>query len=165
MLLIIIFILKFIIELKPDIIGMRADTHQVGGLISFIQDVKKAMPDIKVILGGPHVTAEPELTLKNHPCIDWICIGEGELVMLELFDRLEKGHPITGINGFACRDHNGQIIVNSRQQIVMDLDSLPFADYDSLPMKKYMSSFVRNRNSAAVLASRGCPYTCIFFHR
>ena len=35
-------ILKFIIELKPDIIGMRADTHQVGGLISFIQDVKKA---------------------------------------------------------------------------------------------------------------------------
>ena len=54
-----------------------------------------------------------------------------------ILDKLEKGLPITDINGFACRDHDGQIIVNSRQQIIMDLDSLPFAEYDSLPMKKY----------------------------
>jgi len=155
-------ILEYVYETRPDILGMRADTHQVAGLISFIEDVKNSMPETKVIIGGPHVTAEPELTLKNYRCVDWICIGEGELVMLELLEKLEKGLPLTDISGFACRDEKGEIVVNPIQQIVEDQDSLPFADYDSLPMNKYMSSFAPGANSAAVIASRGCPYSCIF---
>ena len=155
-------IFEYIIDLNPDILGMGADTYQFGALVSFIQEVKRHMPNLKVILGGPHVTAEPESTMKNHPYVDWVCIGEGELVMLELLDKLEKELPIIDISGFACRDDDGKIVVNRQQQMVMDLDSLPFADWDSLLAEKYLSSLDSSTRYAPIMASRGCPYACIF---
>jgi len=46
--------------------------------------------------------------------------------------------------------------------MVMDLNSLPFADYAALSADKYLSSLDSKTRYAPVMASRGCPYSCIF---
>ena len=58
----------------------------------------------------------------------------------------------------------GKIIINPLRKQIGNLDILPFPDYEELKIKKnhsnYGSAFFPNR--MGIIASRGCPYNCIF---
>ena len=53
-----------------------------------IRLIKKAHPEICIVVGGPHVTVFPELTLKEDENIDYAVYGEGEITFSELLDSL-----------------------------------------------------------------------------
>lgn len=154
-------ILSFIGESQPDIIGMGSFTFQLGVVISLADDIKRMLPGARIILGGPHVTAEPEMTLQCHQSIDMVVIGEGELVMLELLQKLARSEPLDGINGLAFRKGD-RIIVNKKHQMAQDLDRLPMADWDSLPVGLYWDALSTKKAYAILFGSRGCPYSCTF---
>ena len=52
------------------------------------REIKKQL-GVTIIFGGPHPTFFPEII--NQPCVDYICIGEGEYAILDLANALEKG--------------------------------------------------------------------------
>ena len=58
-----------------------------------------------------------------------ICIGEGEEVIVELCDKLEKDKDITNIKNLWL-NRNGRIIKNPIRPVIENLDLLPFPDYD-----------------------------------
>lgn len=155
-------VLDYVKEIKPDLLGMGAFTFQIGTVISFCDDVKRYFPNIKIILGGPHVSAEYESTLRNHSSVDFVCIGEGENVMLQLMERLSKNESVCDINGLAFRNENGDLVINKTTQPVLDLNQLPFADWESLPIGNYWDSLATKKTYGTVFASRGCPYSCTF---
>ncbi len=154
-------LVNLIKKTQPDMIGMTSFTFQLADLVSFADLTKTYLPDTKIILGGPHVSAEPDSTLKNHNNIDYIVIGEGENIMTRLVSCLNNGESIEQIEGLAFRK-DGNIVVNANPQLVKDLDSLPYADWDSLPMDKYWDSLTVSKKYGMLIATRGCPYSCTF---
>ena len=44
----------------------------------FYEALKQRLPDVTVVVGGPHVSAVPELTLQQCDAIDIVVIGEGD---------------------------------------------------------------------------------------
>ena len=58
-------------------------------------ELAKAIEDIKipVIFGGIYPTFAPRIVLRE-PSIDMICEGEGEEMLVELANNLEKGEDI-----------------------------------------------------------------------
>ena len=66
---------KQILDNNPDIVGMGCTTPLYHQAVQIIHEVKKSAPNIVVVMGGPHVSALPEATLKTSEA-DFVCIGE-----------------------------------------------------------------------------------------
>jgi anaerobic magnesium-protoporphyrin IX monomethyl ester cyclase len=93
--------------------------------------------------------------------LDIIIVGEPELTVLEMGQRLKKNRDLTSVRGIAFKDHD-RIIPNPVRPLITDLDSLPFPARDLLPNHKYRMTLMKKRPFAFIIGSRGCPYHCIF---
>lgn len=56
----------------------------VSEILSVCRDLKKVAPELSIWLGGPEVSYDSEQVLTNHPYIDGIMQGEGEVTFYEL---------------------------------------------------------------------------------
>lgn len=155
-------IISTITQKKPDIVGMTAYTYNINDVAYFLAQLKKSLPDVKTVIGGPHITGEPILTLQRFPVIDYGIIGEGELPLNQLINYLSSDQDVSGIDALVYRDNQGKVVANRKLQLLNNLDDIPFADWESLPMDKYWDSLTTEKKYGVIFASRGCPHSCIF---
>jgi len=146
-----------------DIVGLTAMTPSINTAITIACHLKKANPDLTIILGGPHATLLPEETLSSSPAIDMVVRGEGEQTTIELLQALEDKQPLSKILGISYRT-DGRIGSNPARLKNIDLDSLPFLGYHLLPWQRYKPHPPHGRALpfAAIITSRGCPYHCSY---
>ena len=131
--------LKAIKSEKPDIIAFSIMTGMHLWAIATAQELKKKVPDIKIIFGGVHPTYFPEII--EQPGVDIICRGEGELAILELMNALDSGSEILDIADLWVKEE-GKIIKNDVRNLIGDLDEIPFMDRE-LYYEKY--PFLKNK--------------------
>jgi radical SAM superfamily enzyme YgiQ (UPF0313 family) len=154
--------------LRPDYLGLSATTISVTNAARIAERVRRALPQVVTILGGAHVSALPERTLRAFPSIDYAIAGEGEVSLFALLERLERGAPVDDVPGVARRD--GELVAAApRAPYIDDLDTLPAPAWDLLsdfPHRFQPSLFGYPRTPVATLiTSRGCPFTCVFCDR
>lgn len=138
-------------------IGSYCMSIHVQHLIPLLEDVKKANPEIKIVLGGVHPTLFPEQTVADD-LIDFVVVGEGEVTMLELVQAIEHGRTdYENIKGIGFK-RNGQVITTSQREFI-DMDTLPFVDWGMMN-KDAVESMVGK--IARVQTSRGCYFKCAF---
>ncbi|WP_147821051.1 B12-binding domain-containing radical SAM protein [Salidesulfovibrio onnuriiensis] len=130
-----------------DVYGITGMTLNRRGMAAVAQCVRKHHPEAHVTVGGPHVTALPRETLEHYPFIDSVAIGEGEMTLLDMLERMEEGRSLEGVPGLMWRDENGFHEGPERERIA-DLDSLV------LPHELYPVD--------VIMTSRGCPGKCTF---
>jgi radical SAM superfamily enzyme YgiQ (UPF0313 family) len=94
----------------PGLIAFSALTGVHHSLEKLATRIKREL-SIPIIVGGPHPTYSPDMI--QHPAIDIICRGEGELAMLELADALEHNRDITGIRNLSVKTGAGVIHRNA----------------------------------------------------
>lgn len=140
---------------KPDIVGLSSTTPQMADAYSLSRIVKACNPHVKIVIGGPHVSALPQLTLQEEPSIDYGIVGEGEIPLLSLVE----GKPLSAIKSLVWR-RDGEIIINPRESLIEDLGSLPFPDYESLPLPRYGTAYTGH--SVGITSGRGCTHRCSF---
>ncbi|HRT92824.1 MAG TPA: cobalamin-dependent protein, partial [Planctomycetota bacterium] len=75
---------RLLVESRPDLIGLTALTPSIRDAGRLAERAHQLAPQARIILGGFHATMEPEQTLRDHPVIDFLCIGEGEETLAEL---------------------------------------------------------------------------------
>ena len=142
-----------IIRFVPDLIGISANfTPYFDMALGVARVCKSVFPNVPVVMGGHHVTAEPEDTLrKGCGVVDYLVLGEGEVTLGELIKALEASDisQLRHLAGIAFRNEN-QLRVNPPISFIEDLDALPFP-VPEIPAKFKM-----------ILTSRGCPRRCSF---
>lgn len=141
---------------KPDILAVSAMTPTFRSLMPIVRSIKKELPGLFVVVGGPHPTFFPDV-IENEADIDAICRGEGEYPMLELARSLGSGRPDSGIRNLWIRNGNS-IVKNDMRDLISDLDTLPFPDH-AVYFDKY--PFMAKR-IARFTSSRGCPFDCSY---
>ena len=149
-----------ILSRHPDVVGISAVTPTVKGGYAIANMIKERDPSVKIVMGGPHVSFMYEEALANGA--DYVVIGEGEITTKELIAFLEReyGEP-RNIKGLAYIDEEGQVKVTQPRPLVKDIDKLPPPARHLLPMDKY-TLFDKPIKIIHVMASRGCPYGCIY---
>ncbi|MBA7620881.1 Anaerobic magnesium-protoporphyrin IX monomethyl ester cyclase [subsurface metagenome] len=150
-------------KVSPDVVGITCNSHE--RFFAFdIAKWTKEMGNIKVVMGGTHVTFTAEETLKNIPYVDVIVRHEGELTMKELCDKLENEKPINAVKGISYRGEKGEICTNPPRPLITDLDTIPFPARHLFDMEKYdlFLPIPAKPRVTNLITSRGCPFTCKF---
>ncbi len=145
---------KKVNKIKPDLISFTATTHQYPISNKIAEGLKKRGVKTPIFLGGIHPTIAPG-DLKDSS-FDAFGIGEGELIMSEVFKRLATNGDISAVPGLHFKKGN-EIIKNPYCHVIEDLDQLPFRDYEIINAKKLLK--LRD-NWLSISVSRGCPYLC-----
>jgi len=113
--------------------------------------IRRLRPDVPLVWGGVHPTAEPEQTLRE-PFVDYVVVGEGERVFPRLVAALDRGGDVTGLPGVGFKGADGTPTVNPPDQL------LDIADLPDLP---YVAD-LHDAQFYGVEGSRGCVHRCTF---
>ena len=150
-------------EFRPDIIGLSIQTPLAPKAYKTAGILKEEFNDIIIIAGGVHPTFMYKEALSNN--IDIVVRGEGEETIKELIEIIDKygynGEMLKKVKRKAFKDKENRIVVTPPREYIENLGKLPFPARHLLPMEKY-TLFNKPINIAHVMASRGCPYGCIF---
>ncbi|KAA0016746.1 MAG: B12-binding domain-containing radical SAM protein, partial [Thermoplasmata archaeon] len=149
---------KVIKRYDPDVIGITSTTSMIPDAYAIAEVAKRYNENVKIVMGGPHVTFLPERTFKECPYIDFIVRGEGEITFKKLIDALEKNKDPLNILGLSI-NLGDKVKNNPPRPLIKDVDTIPMPSYDLLPMEKYQVNGVR---FGTVMTSRGCPFNCAF---
>ena len=149
---------RIIKKYDPDVVGITSTTSMIPDAYAIAKIAKRYNENVKIVMGGPHVTFLPEKTFQECPYIDFIVRGEGELTFRELIDSLERDGDPSNILGLSINLRD-KVRNNPPRPLIKDIDTIPMPSYDLLPMEKYQANGVR---FGTVMTSRGCPFNCAF---
>ena len=150
-------------RIKPDIVGIQAMTFTLIDVIKAAKTVKSIDDEIPVVVGGSHAHIFPFETA-NLPGIDYVVLGEGEIVFADLIENIQNPEKLKKIRGLVFRD--GDNVINTGQrELIKDLDPLPFPARHLTPYKRYSSLLAKRSPVTTMITSRGCPYKCKFCDR
>lgn len=138
-----------LLSLGCDVIGISVSIWNVGQTEELVNLLKREKPELVVVLGGPEVMYEPEYFLSHWP-VDYVIGGEGEFVLGELLEAIEKNEPIE-IRGVSTQGKIDKTIVQAELNRLATLPS----PYD-LPEDRAE----RQHKLVYFETSRGCPYQC-----
>ena len=144
---------------KPICFGVTCMTGpQILHALEGCRLVKERYPDVPVIWGGIHASLLPEQTLE-HPLVDIVVVGEGEVTFEELVKALESGTPLSRVSGLYYKE-NGNIISTGARPFV-NLDEQPPLSYHLINMDHYRRRLF-GMDHISFNSSRGCTFRCSF---
>jgi len=148
---------------KPEILCLHVMTwtfHQANEIAKL---AKNTLPSISVIAGGPAITCTPE-TIMKYSVFDYGVIGEGEKTIIELTRIINSRNDAIKTPGIIYRINN-QLLLSEQRPLIAALDTIPNPARHLVSLNRYSDVLSRERASATMISSRGCPYSCIYCDR
>ena len=150
---------------SADAVGLTlySEPRELETSIMISKLVKDIDSHIPIIIGGPHATLYPKLSLENHNAD--ICVqGAGELTINRIVEALDGKRDISTIPNIHYRQGKNINHTKSKDEIV-DLDEIPFPARHLVD--KYDYGYLLGRKVAkgkltSVISTRGCPFKCRF---
>lgn len=139
---------------KPEVIGFSCYIWNIEETIQVINMVKKIMPEVKIVLGGPEVSYDTEYWMNRVQDIDFIVMGEGEETFHHLLTEIQGSQKYHFVYGLAYRKGEEVVIMPGRPKLELDKIPTPHRFTEDLPdLSKRIVYFE---------TSRGCPFNCQF---
>lgn len=108
------------------ILGFYVDSENLWTIRRLLFDIKKAIENLFVVIGGPQVTGDSKLALKRIPSADCAIVGEGERPFVEILKALTRGiTDLSNIKGISFLDKEGNFVFTGSQPI-MNIDAYPY---------------------------------------
>ena len=183
-------IINYFVIQKPDIIGISAVVSTSYKYVKwFTNEIKKYLPNVKIIIGGNMAVSFEILLLKC--AIDLCVIGDGEITIINICKHFETycdfypNEDLKNIKGIAfidldknicftgypdllqknkIRQPNYDLLLNTSKIeyfIKENPQSSYFYNYDIRTMQKHRIG----KKGAIIMASKGCTARCTFCHR
>lgn len=153
-------LLRLIVAEQADLIAFSCYIWNIEKTLQIVSDIKKIVPGIRVVLGGPEVSFSVFELMHNHPAVDFVIKGEGEAVFRRLVAALATrdtealpGSDLGEIDNLFFRD-GIDTATGPHGSTYLPLDNIPspfeagLVDLDK-PLTYYETS-------------RGCPFSCAF---
>ncbi len=150
-----------IFESPFDLVGFNTYVWNIESSLEAAKEVKRRNPSAIVVMGGMEATYTAPKLLSDVPEIDFVVVGEGEVIFADLLERLYCGEQLSGrIPGLGYRDTCGNVVFGGTGPIVQNLDEIP---------SPFLNPAFAHRQLRDVLyeSYRGCAFHCSFclYHR
>lgn len=152
---------------KPDVVGFSCYIWNIEETLNCVSLLKKVLPHVRIILGGPEVSFDPEHFMNREAGIDVIVMGEGEAAFKAILTAYSEDRALHHIPGIAWRRnsnnqvHEGQTAQAERIFIQPQADKIVL---DSIPSPYRLEEDAQEISKRIVYfeTSRGCPFSCQF---
>lgn len=141
-------IIRDIVELEPERVFFSTYIWNREMVFKITKELRKVIPNTKLILGGPEVSYNPMELMKENPEIDAILIGEGEMVILNYLTK-----DIKEVKGVYYKEEE-EIKFNGLEELIENLDIIPFPYTEEELEDVYKIMYYES--------SRGCPFSCSY---
>ena len=150
---------------QPDVLAFSAYAWNERLSLEVARRARARWPGVFVLFGGPSVPRRPDRAarfLREHPYVDALAFGEGELLFREVLRALLDGRPLDGVAGLALRTTarpEGAMLTAPRARMADFAETAsPYLDgaFDSLVTADAPPP------AAIVETNRGCPFACTF---
>ena len=156
---------KHLIQSKSKFVGITVTTPQLPSIVNIIKVIRETNPNIKIILGGPHITltySAVKLEKKSGN------IGRAHASfnkLLELADTLITGDGEKAI--FLALNNNAPQLIDADDPLtglfltdqIYELTPYPARHLVEMSSYKYE---IEGHNSTSLIAQLGCPFSCGF---
>ena len=181
------WILTKIYSHKPDIAAFSCYIWNINQILKIAENLKKVMPNITIILGGPEVSYTPEDIMRENEFVDFIICGEGEESFKNLLSELNSNFNKRKINNKINNKVNNKVNskanndVNKLHELSKwdEIKGLCYREslsgiYDGIynqvtdlgiiqsPYTDEMLMSLGNNKIIYYEASRGCPFSCSY---
>ena len=148
-----------VVDYNPEFVLLgHSGSSSAQPIIDDITRLLKATNNkLKIVIGGVFPTYHWKEILEKNPQIDYIVLGEGEQVVVDLFTGIANKELET-VKGIAYRE-NGEIKKNTDADIVRNLDSYRTA-WEL--MGEYHYTYWGKKKAVVMQFSRGCPHRCSY---
>ena len=146
-------------EYQPDLVAVSLleDTFPIA------LPLMRAAHDagVPVLAGGIYPTFASEDVIREES-VDILCVGEGEVAMVELCHRIATGAEYDDVLNLWIKKQDGTIVRNHIGPTV-NINELPFPDYDFFEEQRFYRPMQgKLLRIMPIEMHRGCPYQCAF---
>lgn len=145
---------------RPDAVFVTCITATVTDGLEVCRVAKEERPGVLTVLGNTHPTFMYGEILRDHPEVDVVVRGEGEVAAVELLRAWQARAGLSKVAGIAYRQE-GRIVATPSSDFIEDLDALEPA-WDLVPWGEYSYRPKPGSTLAVVSSSRGCKQHCSF---
>jgi anaerobic magnesium-protoporphyrin IX monomethyl ester cyclase len=170
-------ITDYVIGKGYGIVGISSNfTPQTKMAFNTARAIKRADPSIKVLAGGVNARNLYSDFLRTG-LFDGVCVSEGEIIFRNMLDHINRGESLEGVVGAAYLKEGTPVVnqilpSNAHLCFPARLDDLempawgkaPFEFYDNLNSAHGVNITGGQDRYAALLTSRGCPFSCWYCH-
>jgi len=148
----------------PDVVFFEISTASLNTDMRILERARGLLGDsARIILGGAHFGMSKPDFLARHSQADYVLTGEYEFNLLQLLERLRQGSIPDDVAGLIFKRPDGSIAANPAGKLQENLDAFPWPARELLPLERYCDRPGGiPAPSLQVIASRGCPFGCIF---
>ena len=149
---------------RPNLVVLHTTTPSIDSDLSYASLAKELLPDCQTVAVGPHVTAEPDDTLKRaNGTLDVVIRGEYDYTLRELAQLASSGWAIwklSEIEGISYLDQANKLVHTSSRPY-LEVNSLPFPSWQHIDPKWYRDAGKRFP-FITLISGRGCFGRCTF---
>ncbi|MCM1363985.1 MAG: B12-binding domain-containing radical SAM protein [Faecalibacterium sp.] len=142
-------VVKRLLDKRPDAVGFCCYIWNIRYVLETANQIKTAMPNVKIILGGPEVSFNQRDILDENSFVDYVLAGEGDFAFARLVKSLAEGE-LPEKNTVSMRAED-RLVIGDYQT----------AQHTVSPYCKEYFDALGGR-IAYIESSRGCPYHCAF---
>jgi len=144
---------------KPDVVGFMMTTYMFRETLKWIQYIKQALPNVKVMVGGYNLRVYPKESVMPEE-IDFGCYNSAYHTVPGLLAALENNTSLDDVPGLIFK-RNGTVIQTDYGQDP-DFDNYPNPARHLLPNELYAEFPTERKNFTVMVTSKGCPKGCLF---
>jgi radical SAM superfamily enzyme YgiQ (UPF0313 family) len=152
-------LITYIKKFNSPLIGFKLwEGAGFHGSIRIAEEIKKHLPKVITVAGGPHVDMYDTHIMDYTGSFDFLIYGEGEIALGELIKYSLGKKDFKSIPNLIYR--NGNNIKKNRQQFISNIEEIPPPLYDE---EIYPAMKGDEKIKAFLIEeSRGCPNRCKF---
>jgi len=146
---------------SADIVCFSTYVWNIRLSLEIAQALKQIKPEIVTVFGGPQIPdRDTETFLRQNPCIDLACHGEGERAFLALLENhVERNWE--AVPSLSYMDTAGRFVQTARGERIADLSEVP-----SPYLEGVFTTLLESHSDIQWVGlwetNRGCPFSCAY---
>ncbi len=156
---------------------IEPDTEVIGLSLMFsgnwlhnrilIDYLGRRFPAARILAGGEHLSAAPEMCIEQTRSLEICICGEGEETVVEVVKAVESRGDLSQIPGIVYRNEDDTPTRTPTKKRIREVEDIAWPAWELFPLEKYKQHGIiygvdRNVYSLPLMATRGCPYECTF---
>jgi radical SAM superfamily enzyme YgiQ (UPF0313 family) len=150
---------RALMRYRPAMVGVAClHSLEIDDSLEVARRVRRASPDVFLILGGHSASAFPEPL--RCPEVNAVAVADGERLVPEVAEALERGRPLTDVPGLLVNTGDGFVATPDAEPV--SLDDVPLPARHAVATGFHNYACLQYRPTWLVETARGCPFRCSF---